>query len=105
MIPSRTKDEMVVIIQVVTRAQAKENPKVNLEEPVPTLVRKRKHQSWRERKARLVAKKLKEEEEKCQESDGKTKPNTSMNNSKHKGGLVLANKIFEPSHTLLMAND
>ena len=66
-------------------------------------IKKRKHKSWRERKARLVAKKLKEEEVKCQENDGETKETTSTNNSKHEKGLILADKIFEPLETLLMA--
>ena len=94
---------MVVPIQVITIAQAKKNPEPKIEEPMPDLVKKRKHKSWRDRKAHLVAKKLKEEEVKCQENDGEAKATTSTNNSKHEGGLVLTNKIFEPLDTLLMA--
>ena len=65
-IPLGAEDEMVVSIQVVTRAQAKENLELKLEEPEQATVRKRKHKSWRERKAHLVATKLKEEEVKRQ---------------------------------------
>ena len=51
-----------------------------------------------------MAKKLKEEGAKQQKKDDKTKGTSSTtNNSKHEGGLVLADKIFEPSHTLMMA--
>ena len=49
-----------------------------------------------------MAKKLKEEEVKWQKGDDKKNASSSSNNSKHEGGLVLANKIFEPLDTLLM---
>ena len=39
---------------------------------------------------------------KCQEDEGEIKATSSTRNSKHEGGLVLANKIFEPLDTLLM---
>ena len=51
-----------------------------------------------------MAKKLKEEEVKQQQRrDNVVKETSSTDNSKHKGGLVLADKIFEPLDTLLMA--
>ena len=88
-IPLGIEDEMAVPIQVIIRAQATENPKLKPKERVPALVKKRKHKSWRERKAHLVAKKLKKEEAKRQENDGETKATTSTDNSKHEGGLEL----------------
>ena len=50
-----------------------------------------------------MAKKLKEEETKQMKKNNKINETSSTNNSKHKGGLVLANKIFEPLDILLMA--
>ena len=51
-----------------------------------------------------MAKKIKEEGVKQQQKqDEKSKAISSIDNSKHKGGLVLADKIFEPLDTLLMA--
>ena len=50
-----------------------------------------------------MAKKIKEEGAKQQKKDKKTKATSSTNNSKNEGGLVLADKIFEPLDTLLMA--
>ena len=44
-IPSRTEDEMVVPIQVVTRAQAKENCELQTKEPVQVLAKKQKHKN------------------------------------------------------------
>ena len=63
-IPSGNEDEMVVPIHAVTRAQAKENPKLQPKESEQEPIKKRKHKTWRERKACLVAKRLKEEETK-----------------------------------------
>ena len=89
-------------VNVITRAQAKENPEPIADKPAKIPVKKRKNKSWRERKARLVAKKLKEEEAKRLKKENQNKTSSS-NNSKHKGGSVLADKIFEPLDTLLMA--
>ena len=50
-----------------------------------------------------MAKKLKEEEAKHLKKDNKANKTSSTNNSNHKEGLVLADKIFEPLDTLLMA--
>ena len=51
-----------------------------------------------------MAKKLKEEEAKQQQKeDDESKATSSIDNSKHKGGSMLAEKIFEPLDTLLMA--
>ena len=50
-----------------------------------------------------MAKKQKEEEDRCQNKEGKTKGSSSSNDSKHEGGLILPDKIFEPLDTLLMA--
>ena len=103
-IPSGTEDETLVPIQVVTRAQAKDNPEIQPQEPKQVPTKKQKHKTWRECKARLVAKKLKEEEAKQQQKrDHEPKETSSTNNSKHEGGSVLADKIFKPLDTLLMA--
>ena len=56
-IPSGTEDETLVPIQVVTRAQAKDNPEIQPQEPEQVPTKKQKHKTWRERKACLVAKK------------------------------------------------
>ena len=61
-IPFGIEDEMIVPIQVVTRAQAKENPELQPKEAEQVPTKKQKHKTWRECKARLVAKRLKEEE-------------------------------------------
>ena len=58
---------------------------------------------WRERKARFVAKRIKEEETKQQYINKESKATSSIDNSKHARGSVLADKIFEPLDTLLMA--
>ena len=63
-IPSGIEDETLVPIQVVTQDQAKDNPEMQPQEPEQKPTKKQKHKTWRERKARLVAKKLKEEEAK-----------------------------------------
>ena len=94
---------MVVPIQVVTRAQEKENPKLQPKEPEQVPIKKKKNKSWREQKARLVAKKPKGGEEKQQKKDDKTNATSSSNNLKHKGELILLDKIFEPLDTFLMA--
>ena len=64
---------------------------------------KYKYRLWRERKSKLVAKKLKEEEVRRQNSDQKAKVASSSDSSKHEGGLVFADKIFKPLDTLLIA--
>ena len=48
-----------------------------------------------------MAKKIKEEVVKQQDDESKT--TSSTDNSKHEGGLVLTDKIFELLDTLLMA--
>ena len=58
-INSWTKDEVVVPIQVGTRAQDREKLELKTKELVPAPIKKTKHKCWRERKAHLVAKKLK----------------------------------------------
>ena len=63
-IPSRIKDEMVVLVQGVTHAQAKDQPKIIMEEIEQAPTKKRKQKSWRERQAKMAAKKQKEEEKK-----------------------------------------
>ena len=51
-----------------------------------------------------MAKKLKEEEVKQQQKrDNEAKEASSTENSKHKWGSILVDKIFEPLDTLLMA--
>ena len=51
-----------------------------------------------------MAKKLKEEEVKQQQRRyNESKKTSSTDNLKHKGGSILADKIFEPLDTLLMA--
>ena len=50
-----------------------------------------------------MAKRLKEEEAKQQNGDKESKATSFTTNSKHEGGLVLADKVFEPLDTLLMA--
>ena len=101
-IPLGTDEDIQVPINVITRAQAKENSQPIADKPAKLPVKKQKNKLWRERKARLVAKKLKEEEAKCQKKENQNKTSSS-NNSKHEGGFVLADKIFEPLDTLLMA--
>ena len=44
-IPSRIEDEIVVPIQVVTRAQAKENPKLQKKELEQVPAKKQKHKT------------------------------------------------------------
>ena len=51
----------------------------------------------------MAAKKQKETEQKQTQKDGETKDSSSSDTSKMEGGLVLANKLFEPLDTLLMA--
>ena len=65
-------------------------------ESMPNLVKKRKHKSWRERKACIVAKNLKEDEMKHKKNEEEIKVASSTDNSKHEGDLVLVDKIFEP---------
>ena len=103
-IPSGTEDEAVVPLQVITRAQAKELPEPIMEENIelaPT--KKRKQKSWRERRAKMAAKKRKEIEQKQKEKNKKAEDSSSSNTSKHEGGSVLVDKLFEPLDTLLMA--
>ena len=85
MIPSRIEDEVVVLLQVVTRAQAKEKIESIKGEQVQSPTKKRKQKSWRERKARIVAEELKEEEERCQYKERKMEGSSSSNDSKHEG--------------------
>ena len=94
-IPLGTNDKMVMPVQAITRAQAKENPRLLPKESKQVPLKKRKHKTWRERKARLVAKRLIEEEGKQQNKDKESRATSSTNNSKHEGGLFLADKIFE----------
>ena len=52
-----------------------------------------------------IDKKQKEEEKKQQMIKGEPKATLSSKTSKHEGGFFLANKIFEPLDSLLMANE
>ena len=82
-IPSRTEDEIVVPLQVITRAQVKELPKPIMEENIelaPT--KKRKQKSWRETQSKMAAKKRKEVEQKQNQKDEETKDSSTSNTSK-----------------------
>ena len=89
---------------MITRAQAKELPKPILEENIEIASTKKCNQkSWRERQAKMAAKKQKEAKQKQNQKDEETKDSSLSNTSKHEGGSMLVDKLFEPLDTLLMA--
>ena len=61
-IPSGIEDKTIVPIQAITSAQAKEYPEIEPKELEQVSAKKQKHKTWRERKACLVAKKIREEQ-------------------------------------------
>ena len=64
------KDEIVVPLQVITRAQAKDLPKPITKEDIEIAPTKNcKQKSWRERQAKMAAKNKKETEQKQNQKD------------------------------------
>ena len=103
-IPFGTKDEIIVPLQVITIAQAKDLLELITEENTEIAPTKKcKQKSWRERQAKLVAKKQKETEQKQNQKDEELRVSSSSNTSKHEGRSVLVDKLFELLDTLLTA--
>ena len=53
----------------------------------------------------MAAKKMKEAKQKQNQKNGETKDSSSSNTTKHEGGSMLVDKLFEPLDTLLMDYD
>ena len=94
---------MVVLVQVITHAQAKGQPKTIIEEIEQAPTKEQKKKYWRERKAKMAAKKQKKENKKQKQENWDTRATSSSNASRNEGGLVLVDKFSEPLDTLIMA--
>ena len=57
-IPSRIEDKMVVLMQVITHAQARDQMETIMEDIDLAPTKSQKQKSWRERQAKMVAKKF-----------------------------------------------
>ena len=87
-------------VNVITREKAQKKALVIPKETGPK--KKRKLMSWRERKAKWLAKARKDELEK----NGDKKNGASSNNETNtfdEGGFVLVAKVFEPLDSMLQA--
>ena len=101
--PLGIKDEMVVLVQVITCAQSKGQPKIIMEEIEQAPTKKLKQKYWRERQAKMATKKKKRRRRNNIKKIGAQKPPLPPTPQKIKEVQYWRDKLFEPLDTFLMA--